>query len=69
MTFHQQIPEAPEKVVRALRHTRSLLKPGGHLLVTVPTGYNPALDEGLRRAVLEIERAFASQGEISEELA
>ena len=32
------------KFVTALHHARQLLAPGGRLLVTVPLGYNPAVD-------------------------
>lgn len=31
----------------ALEHLRSLLAPGGRMLVTIPTGHNPPLDEWL----------------------
>lgn len=31
----------------AIRHLHSLLAPGGRMLVTVPTGHNPPLDEAL----------------------
>lgn len=34
----------PGKPVRALEHARTLLAPGGELLVTVPLGYNATLD-------------------------
>jgi SAM-dependent methyltransferase len=37
----------PTKARRALEHMASLLAPGGRLLVTVPLGYNDALDEDL----------------------
>ena len=34
-----------EKILAALDHCRRLLAPGGQMLVTFPTGYNPQLDE------------------------
>lgn len=37
----------PEKAVRALRHMKSLLAPGGRMLVTIPWGQNPTLDRHL----------------------
>ena len=33
--------------LEALNHLRSLLKPGGRMLVTFPTGINPSLDEAV----------------------
>jgi SAM-dependent methyltransferase len=53
-----ETPRDPEKVVRALRHVASLLKPGGRLLVTVPTGYNDVMDRELRRNGLGFARVF-----------
>jgi SAM-dependent methyltransferase len=38
----------PDKAVLALEHMRRLLAPGGHMLVTVPLGYNQALDRYLQ---------------------
>lgn len=32
----------------AIEHLRSLLAPGGRMLVTIPTGHNPPLDEWLQ---------------------
>lgn len=37
----------PKAAVLALTHMRSFLKPEGTMLVTVPLGYNPPLDEAL----------------------
>lgn len=37
-------PTGPE---RAIMHLRQQLRPGGHMLVTMPSGLNPALDEAL----------------------
>jgi len=42
--------QEPDKAVRALLHMKSLLAPGGRMLVTVPWGENPALDRHLRSA-------------------
>jgi len=39
----------PNGAVNAIHHLRSLLRPGGALLVTAPTGWNPGLDEAIRR--------------------
>jgi len=40
-------PCEPGKALRALELMHSWLAPGGELLVTVPLGHNPALDEAL----------------------
>ncbi len=49
-------PCEPAKALRAIELMRSWLAPGGELLVTVPLGHNPALDE----AVLGPEPPFAT---------
>jgi len=41
-------PREPEKVLRAVHHTKTLLKPGGQLMVTLPLDYNSAVDAALR---------------------
>jgi SAM-dependent methyltransferase len=43
-----ETPRDPAKAVSAIGALRSLLAPGGTLVVTVPVGYNPALDRALR---------------------
>jgi hypothetical protein len=42
-----ETPRKPEKLGEAVRHLRSLLKPGGTLLVTSPRGVNSYLDEAI----------------------
>ncbi|MEM8960889.1 MAG: hypothetical protein AAGD38_05385 [Acidobacteriota bacterium] len=46
-------PQQPEKALVALAHLETLLKPGGRLLVTIPTGYNSALDHALATGRLD----------------
>jgi SAM-dependent methyltransferase len=50
-------PREPGGSVRAIEHLRSLLAPGGRLLVTVPTGCNPPLDEWLVSGETGTDRA------------
>ena len=38
-------PRDETKVLRAFENLRSLLAPGGRLVVTIPLGYNPSLDK------------------------
>lgn len=40
-------PRRKQKVNRAVKHVRSLLRPGGRASITVPAGYNPYVDEQL----------------------
>jgi len=41
------LEQSPEKSVLALQHMRTLLAPGGRMVVTIPWGYNPVLDRYL----------------------
>jgi SAM-dependent methyltransferase len=41
-----------EKIREAVEHCRSLLAPGGRFVMTVPTGYNPELDQLMREGTL-----------------
>lgn len=50
-------PREPGGSVAAIRHLRSVLAPGGRLLVTVPTGCNPPLDEWLAAGETGVDRA------------
>jgi SAM-dependent methyltransferase len=49
-------PREPEKVFRAFEAVRRCVAPGGRLLVSIPIGYNPTLDEGLRSGALTFDR-------------
>ncbi len=40
--------KVPQKAVQALYSMKKLLAPGGRMLVTIPWGYNPALDKYLQ---------------------
>lgn len=42
---HDFEPKDPTGARRAIAHLYGLLRPGGRMLVTVPTGHNPNLDE------------------------
>lgn len=46
---HQGIKADPKKLQKAVKHLRTLLKPKGLLVVTVPIGFNPHLDELLSK--------------------
>jgi SAM-dependent methyltransferase len=51
-------PREPLKVVAAFENLRSLLAPGGMLVVTLPLGYNPALDRLLDEAKIPFTHRF-----------
>ena len=38
----------PQEAMRAIVHLRSLLKVGGRMLLTAPTGWNPGLDQAIK---------------------
>lgn len=48
----------PQKIPRAVNHLRSMLASGGRALVTIPLGYNPYLDDMLRRGTLRFDRQY-----------
>lgn len=48
-----ETPREPEKLLRAMAKLRSLLTPGGRLLITVPLGYNSCLDAFIRDGAFE----------------
>lgn len=49
-------PRDAGKVARALGHLRTLLAPGGRMLVTVPVDYNPGLDAAVRDGGVVFDR-------------
>ena len=56
--FDEEVRD-PGKIPLAVAHIRSLLAPGGRAIVTLPLGYNPAMDELLRRGALGLDGANA----------
>ena len=49
----------PHKILAAIDHLGKLLSDNGRLLVTLPIGYNPHLDELLRNGDLRFDRLLA----------
>jgi hypothetical protein len=47
-----ETPREPEKFLRAVSHLATLLAPGGTLLVTLPVGYNAAVDHFLAEGMI-----------------
>lgn len=56
----------PDGAARAIWHLRSLLKPGGTMLVTCPLGYHPQLDREILAGTFDDMRqtCFVRTGEI-----
>lgn len=49
-------PREPGKILRAVQKLRTLLAPGGKLIVTLPVGYNADLDELLNTKQLSFTK-------------
>jgi|SRR5665213_22877 len=47
-------PKDPAKLATAIKQLKSLLKPGGAMLVTMPLGYNPNVDQMIREHRLDL---------------
>jgi SAM-dependent methyltransferase len=52
-------PRDPGKAIRSVAALRSLLDPGGLLVITVPVGYNPPFDAALRAGEVPLRGAAA----------
>lgn len=46
------------KVLRAVDNMRSMVAPGGKMIVTIPLGYNPELDASLRTKKIQFKAQF-----------
>lgn len=51
-------PREPEKVFQAINKLKSLLAPAGLLVVTIPLGQNPVLDEYLRDGRVSFDEMY-----------
>jgi SAM-dependent methyltransferase len=56
-------PRDPAAAERAFRHLVQLLAPGGSLVVTLPVGHNPYLDQAIRERRLELSELWALRRE------
>jgi hypothetical protein len=52
-------PRDPDRAIQAMVGLRSLLAPGGRLVVTVPVGYNRAFDAAFRTGAVPLREAAA----------
>jgi SAM-dependent methyltransferase len=52
-------PRRPDAAIEALAALRSMLEPGGRLVLTHPVGYNPHLDDALRGGTVPVARTSA----------
>jgi SAM-dependent methyltransferase len=58
-----ETPREPQKILRAIEQLKRLLAAGGKLIITVPLGYNTALDEYLRDGSIRFtEQYFLKKG-------
>jgi SAM-dependent methyltransferase len=59
-----EAPRVPGKAVEALHALRERVAPGGRLVLTVPAGYNPSLDEALKAGAVQLSdlRGLRRQG-------
>jgi hypothetical protein len=55
---HSAFIDDPEKILKALTKLRSLLKRHGKIVITVPLGYNPHLDDLLKNGKLKVDQMF-----------
>ena len=54
-----EVPKQDTKILDAIQNLKGLCKPpNGFIMVTVPVGYNPALDSMLRKQVLPINKQY-----------
>lgn len=51
-------PKDPEKILRAVANLTEQLAPGGRMLVTLPLGYNPDMDELLARDAIPFTQRY-----------
>ena len=55
---HSEHVDDPEKILKAISRLCTLLKPHGKIVVTLPLGYNPYLDNLLKTRRLKFDRQF-----------
>ena len=51
-------PKEPEKVLKAFENLKQCLNPGGKIIVTLPLGYNPELDELLKERRMKFTKLY-----------
>jgi SAM-dependent methyltransferase len=56
-----ETPREPQKILRAIKQVKCLLADGGKLVLTVPLGYNTALDEYLRDGSIRFTKQYFLQ--------
>jgi hypothetical protein len=53
-----ETPRRPERVIAAFNSIRRLLSSGGMALITIPLGYNAALDKFLQEAKIQLDKVY-----------
>lgn len=46
------------KVKEVIKHLKSLLKPNGKIIITIPLGYNPFIDKYIKNKELELSETY-----------
>jgi hypothetical protein len=55
---YDENPRRPEQCIVALENIRNLLKPGGQAWITIPTGYNPFIEEYLKSGTIAFDESY-----------
>jgi hypothetical protein len=53
-----ETPRRPENCILAVTNIRRLLAPGGQAWITIPAGYNPFIDECLRKGTIAFDASY-----------
>jgi len=56
-------PKEPGKVLKAFENLKQCLNPGGKIIVTLPLGYNPELDELLKERRMKFTKLYVLKKE------
>jgi SAM-dependent methyltransferase len=55
---YDEEPRDPQKIIRTVEHLKTLLKPGGRMMITLPVGYNRPMDELLKNGAMPFTEQY-----------
>lgn len=55
---YDEVPQDPKKIAQTVRHLKKILTKNGRLVMTFPIGYNPNLDEQLKKSKLGFDAIY-----------